>query len=49
VHLSPEGDAHMPPFDKNVWRETAREEHVTADGLKYAYVTLVRVQVKSSS
>lgn len=42
VHISPHGDAHMPPFDKNEWRETAREEHVTADGLRYAYVTLVR-------
>jgi dihydrofolate reductase len=42
VHLSPPGDAHMPPFDKTVWRETAREEHVTAEGLRYSYVTLER-------
>ncbi|MBS0470718.1 MAG: dihydrofolate reductase [Proteobacteria bacterium] len=49
VHLSPEGDAHMTPFDPAHWRETAREEHATADGLRYAYVTLVRGWTKSSS
>lgn len=37
-----EGDAHMPGFDSDVWRETARAPHVTPDGLPYAYVTLVR-------
>jgi dihydrofolate reductase len=42
VHLTPPGDAHMAPFDKAVWRETAREEHATAEGLKYSYVTLER-------
>jgi dihydrofolate reductase len=42
VHVSPQGDAHMPPFDRTAWREAAREEHATADGLRYAYVTLVR-------
>jgi len=42
VHLSPPGDAHMPPFDRTVWRETAREAHATAEGLRYSYVTLVR-------
>ncbi len=42
VHLAPQGDALMPPFDKSVWRETAREAHETASGLRYSYVTLVR-------
>jgi len=37
------GDTMMPPFDKNVWRETARENHATPGGLGYAYVTLERV------
>lgn len=32
----------VAPFDRSVWRETAREERVTSDGLRYAYVTLVR-------
>jgi dihydrofolate reductase len=42
VHISPSGDAAMPPFDKAVWREIAREEHATAEGLRYSYVTLTR-------
>jgi len=32
----------MAPFNKDDWRETAREEHTTPDGLRYSYVTLVR-------
>jgi dihydrofolate reductase len=31
----------IPPFDKRVWRELAREDRVTPDGLRYSYVTLV--------
>jgi dihydrofolate reductase len=42
VHATIQGEAHLPPFDPSVWRETAREEHATADGLHYSYVTLVR-------
>lgn len=42
VHTSPQGDTQLPPFDKQVWRETAREDHATPDGLRYSYVTLVR-------
>ena len=42
VHVDATGDAHMPPFDPSVWRETAREEHATAEGLRYSYVTLVK-------
>jgi dihydrofolate reductase len=43
VHTKVSGDdlTIMPPFDKRMWRETAREEHITPDGLRYAYVTLV--------
>ena len=26
VHLSPEGDAHYPAFDRREWRETRREQ-----------------------
>lgn len=37
-----EGDTTMAAFDPRVWRETARELHETADGLRYAYVTLER-------
>ncbi len=44
VHLSPPGETRMAPFDKAVWREIAREEHATAEGVRYSYVTLVRAR-----
>jgi dihydrofolate reductase len=34
-----EGDAFFT-FDRAPWRETAREEHRTAEGLGYSFVTL---------
>jgi dihydrofolate reductase len=42
VHADFDGDAHMPPFDSTQWRETAREDHATPDGLRYSYVRLER-------
>lgn len=36
------GDATLPPFDRTVWREVAREPHRSEAGLAYAYVTLMR-------
>jgi dihydrofolate reductase len=42
VHADVAGDATLPGFDPAQWRETAREDHVTADGLRYSYVTLDR-------
>ena len=36
-----EGDAHMPALGAE-WQETAREAHVSADGLGYAFVTYER-------
>jgi dihydrofolate reductase len=41
VHRAFDGDARFD-FDRKGWRETARESHVTPDGLRYSYVTLVR-------
>lgn len=41
VHHGFDGDAHFS-FDSSRWRELAREEHVTKDGLAYSYVTLTR-------
>lgn len=41
VHKNLNGDARFD-LDRTDWRETAREEHLTADGLRYSYVTLVR-------
>jgi dihydrofolate reductase len=39
VHGQFAGDVTMPPFGPQ-WRETAREDHATPDGLRYSYVTL---------
>jgi dihydrofolate reductase len=41
VHKDFDGDAKFD-LNRNGWRETAREDHVTADGLRYSYVTLTR-------
>jgi dihydrofolate reductase len=41
VHKAFDGDAKFD-LDRSGWRETAREDHVTADGLRYSYVTLTR-------
>jgi len=43
VHLSPDGDTILPPFEPERWRETAREDHPAADGQPaYSFVTLER-------
>ena len=42
VHITVEGDTRLPPFDKNTWRETAREDHTTTENLHFSYVTLER-------
>ncbi len=42
VHANAEGDTRMPAFDRGIWKETARENQVTADGLRYSFVTLER-------
>jgi dihydrofolate reductase len=44
VHGIFEGDTHMPPFDPALWRETAREDHATPEGLRYSNVTLERAK-----
>jgi dihydrofolate reductase len=42
VHRSFEGDAIFT-FDRSRWKEIAREDHTTPEGLAYSFVTLVRV------
>ncbi len=37
-----QGDAHFPDFDRQAWRETARDAHVSAAGLAYHFVTYDR-------
>src|SRR5205085_10627788 len=41
VHQAFDGDARFE-LDRRGWTETAREDHVTPDGLRYSYVTLTR-------
>ena len=43
LHAAPQGDTHFPAFDKNVWRQSAREDHATQEVLAYSYVTLERI------
>ncbi len=42
VHITVGGDTHLPPFDPSMWRESARSQHTTPEGLRYSYVTLSR-------
>jgi dihydrofolate reductase len=42
IHGDVDGDTRMPAFDPGVWRETAREDHPSTDGLSYSFVTLDR-------
>jgi dihydrofolate reductase len=43
VHVAPEGDTVMAPFDPEIWQETARDSHPAADGRPaYSFVTLRR-------
>ncbi len=35
-------DAHFPPFESAGFVETSREEHRSADGTRYAFVTYRR-------
>ena len=42
VHAAFPGDTSLPEFDHDVWKETARETHATAEGLSYSFVTLLR-------
>jgi dihydrofolate reductase len=33
-----EGDTRFPQYDRSRWKETQREPHVTADGMKFDFV-----------
>ena len=37
-----EGDVRFPTFDRRGWREQSREEHVDANGMRYAFVVYQR-------
>ncbi len=42
VHQDFEGDAVFT-FDRSAWREVARQDHVSPDGLAYSFVTLEKI------
>jgi dihydrofolate reductase len=44
VHAEFEGDTYFPVIVQEEWQEAAREEHATADGLRFDFVTLDRVR-----
>jgi dihydrofolate reductase len=37
-----EGDVYFPEWDRALFREESREEHVSGDGVRFAYVTYRR-------
>jgi dihydrofolate reductase len=43
IHRAFAGDAYFPCLEKNLWRETGREEHRAENGLGYSFVTLSRI------
>lgn len=42
IHAAFEGDAFAPEIDPAVWAETTREDHVSASGQAFSFVTLAR-------
>ena len=38
IHRDFEGDTWFPDYDRSHWKETQRERHVTADGMKFDFV-----------
>lgn len=44
LELTPQGDAHFPPFDRSAWRETSRESHHAEDGTAFAFVVYDRAR-----
>lgn len=43
IHAEYEGDAFLPAFDLKQWQEVSRESHISANGLRFSYVTYTRV------
>jgi dihydrofolate reductase len=41
-----DGDVRFPGFDRRDWRVEAREEHASGNGMRYAFVTYARCQVR---
>lgn len=43
IHLSPDGDVTYPDLSSTDWREVRREDHVSPDGIGYAFITMERI------
>ena len=46
IHRDFEGDTRFPDYDRAHWKESQRERHVTADGMKFDFV---RYEPRSAS
>lgn len=42
IHAEYEGDAFLPAFDPDQWQEISQEDHLSAQGLAFSYVTYIR-------
>jgi len=42
IHRAYEGDARFPEFDRRAWKETQRESHVAANGVRFDFVWYAR-------
>jgi len=38
IHRDYEGDVSFPQYDRSRWRESQREQHISADGTKFDFV-----------
>jgi dihydrofolate reductase len=45
IEADVEGDTFFPPWDGAAFAETSREEHVSADGIPFAFVTYERTRL----
>src|SRR3954469_17522488 len=44
-----EGDTWFPSFDRTMWRETQRESHTAADGVRFDFVRYERASARPTS
>ena len=42
IDLRLDGDTYFPPWDRDAFVEISRDEHVTEDGVRYAFATYQR-------
>ncbi len=38
-----EGDAHFPPWDRKAWRESQKETHTSAEGVRFSFVLYEKI------